>query len=84
MENQFTEARNNLWLTMIRKVVQQAFQSDYLSAEAELNIRQMYQNCHLEDIDALIDLQQALNYGYLLKESKTSGLENQKYLVSTY
>lgn len=61
---------------MIRKVVQQAFQSDYLSAEAELNIRQMYQNCHLEDIDALIDLQQALNYGYLLQESKNYGWEN--------
>lgn len=69
---------------MIRKVVQQAFRSDYLSAEAESNIRQMYQNCRLEDIDALIHLQQALNYGYLLQESKTSGWENQKFLVSTY
>lgn len=69
---------------MIRKVVQQAFQSDYLSAEAELNIRQLYQSCQLDDIDALIDLQQALNYGYLPQESKTSLLENQQYLVSSY
>jgi len=69
---------------MIRKVVQQAFQSDYLSAEAELNIRQLYQSCQLDDIDALIDLQQALNYGYLLQESRISAIENHKYLVSSY
>ncbi len=69
---------------MIRKVVQQAFQSDYLSAEAELNIRQLYQSCQLDDIDALIDLQQALNYGYLPQESKNYLLENQHYLVSSY
>ncbi|KOR36788.1 MULTISPECIES: hypothetical protein [Planktothricoides] len=69
---------------MIRKVVQQAFQSDYLSAEAEFNIRQLYQSCQLDDIDALIDLQQALNYGYLLQESRISAIENHKYLVSSY
>jgi hypothetical protein len=72
---------------MIRKVVQQAFQSDYLSAEAELKIRQLYQNCQLDDIDALIDLQQALNYGYLQKQSEIYRLDcptYPKYLVSSY
>lgn len=72
---------------MIRKVVQQAFQSDYLSAEAELKIRQLYQNCQLDDIDALIDLQQALNYGYLQKQSGISRLDcpnYPNYLVSNY
>jgi hypothetical protein len=86
-ENQFREEKNNFLLIMIRKVVKQAFQSEYLSSEAELNIRQLYQNCQLDDIDALIDLQQALNYGYLQKQSGISRLDcpnYPNYLVSSY
>ncbi len=72
---------------MIRKVVQQALQSEYLSSEAELKIRQLYENSQLDDIDALTDLQQALHYGYLQKQSVISRVDcpkYPKYLVSKY
>jgi len=55
---------------MIRKIVQQAFQTEFLSFEEEYKIRQSYQNSQLDDIDALINLQQALNAGYVQQESK--------------
>lgn len=56
---------------MISKIVQQVWQSEHLSTEAESQIRHLfYKNCHLDDIYSLIYLQQAVNSGYVSRESR--------------
>lgn len=70
---------------MIRKVIQKVFQREYLSAEAESQICKLfYKNCHLDDIDALIDLQQAINSGYVSRESTTPHIGFSKILVGNF
>lgn len=54
---------------MIRKIVQQVFKTGYLTTETEEQLRLLFeQGCHLEDIDALTDLQQAVMYGHIKRE----------------
>lgn len=68
---------------MIRKFVQQAFDSKSLSSETEFNISHLFhKNCHLDDVDALIDLQQAVNSGYIQQESKVTHNRYRHLLVS--
>lgn len=55
---------------MISKIVEKVFRHQYLSIETELQIRHLFsKDCNLDDLDALIDLQQAINSGYVSKES---------------
>lgn len=55
---------------MMRKAIRKAFQTGYLSAELEEQIRQLFNSgCGLEDIDALIDLQYAVMAGQVKRES---------------
>ena len=68
---------------MMRKFVQQAFENEYLSSEAEVKIRNLFdKNCPLDDIDALIDLQQAVNYGYVKREYRSNQNSRHDILVS--
>lgn len=68
---------------MMRKFVQQAFENEYLSSEAEFKICHSFdKNCPLDDIDALIDLQQAVNSGYVKREYRITHNSRHDILVS--
>lgn len=70
---------------MIRKIVKKVFCHQYLSVETESQIRHLFSNdCHLDDLDALIDLQQAINSGYVSRESITSRGDLRHLLVSHF
>lgn len=55
---------------MIRQLVQQVFVTGVLSTTTETLIRQRFnEGCDLDELDALIDLQQAVMFGHVKRES---------------
>lgn len=56
---------------MISKVIQQVVRTGYLSAEVEEQIRFLFSSgCTLDELDALIDLQDAIVSGRVKRESE--------------
>ena len=70
---------------MISKIVEKVFRHQYLSADSESQICNLFsKDCNLEDIDALIDLQQAIKSGYVSRESRATSGDFRHLLVSNF
>jgi hypothetical protein len=53
----------------IHDLVSQALKSGYLSLELEREIQQVYNvNCSMQDVEALVKLQQAVQAGYVKRQ----------------
>ena len=62
----------------IREIVKQAFDTGYLTVEAEEKLRLMLRNKYeIADLEAFIDLQQATMQGMVKQESKEIFAANQ-------
>lgn len=58
-------------MVLIREVVQQVFETNYLTVEAEDKLRQLLASKYdLEDLDAFMTLQQAAMLGIVRQESR--------------
>ena len=65
-------------MKLIREIVKQAFDTGYLTVEAEEKLRLMLRNKYeIEDLEAFIDLQQATMLGMVTQESKEIFAANQ-------
>jgi len=58
-------------MSMISEIVEQVIQSGYLTLETEEELKQLFAGRYdIEDIDALIQLQQAAKSGQVKQESR--------------
>ena len=58
---------------MIRKVVQQVLKTGYLSLDTEQQIKFLFHaGCNLDDLDALVTLQNAVTAGHVKREASQS------------
>ncbi|HEY9811183.1 MAG TPA: hypothetical protein V6D13_17800 [Halomicronema sp.] len=66
-------------VNMIRKVVRQVMKTGYLSLDTEQEIKHLFHaGCNLEDLDALVALQNAVTTGHVKREA---AIPSQQWLV---